>query len=304
MSEPDPRHSRPSTRRRLGLALCSLGLFLTAGCGSITFGVSQRIDPRGGDLAVGKPSLAPTRYTQRIAPYVFFSDFDLKLEKGLLDQVTQSRDRISKQLHLPVSNTITQVYLFEDKERFAAYLRQNHGGLPDRRALFIAQERPLTGREDLLVFTYRTDRLVQDLRHELTHALLRSVLGNVPLWLDEGLAEYFELSPERDGFNGEHLRLLMRPATGVFRPDLARLEGLKDLRDMQPAEYREAWAWVHLMLHGKPEARKALLTYLHQLKDIPGPGPLTPRLTEVYPQLSEALLLHLASLDPESATLR
>ena len=40
------------------------------------------------------------------------------------------------------------------------------------------------------------DHLRTDLRHELTHALLHGVLKDVPLWLDEGLAGFFELPPD------------------------------------------------------------------------------------------------------------
>ena len=62
------------------------------------------------------------------------------------------------------------------------------------------------GPRDLLVYTFWSDHLRQDLRHELTHALLNGVTKEVPLWLDEGLAEYYELPPERDGMNAGHLQ--------------------------------------------------------------------------------------------------
>ena len=40
---------------------------------------------------------------------------------------------------------------------------------------------------------YRNPEFGNDLRHECTHALLHAVLPAVPLWLDEGLAKYFEV---------------------------------------------------------------------------------------------------------------
>jgi hypothetical protein len=70
---------------------------------------------------------------------------------------------------------------------------------------------------------------------------------------------------------------------------------------MMLAEYREAWAWVHLLLHGKPEGRKVLLTYLQELRETQNPGPLGPRLAAVYPDPAAALLQHLERLDTESA---
>lgn len=283
---------------RFALGAASLALFLVIGCRSLDFGIgsSPRITPQG-DLSTTTQATAPKDFVERVAPYVFFSDFDLKKEKGLLDDLTQLRDRVGKQLQLPLSTAIIQVYLFSDRERYVAHLKQKNSTLPtSRRALFIAEGRgPL--RKDLLVFTYKTNRLVQDLRHELTHALLHSVLLQVPLWLDEGLAEYFELPPDLKGVNADHLRLLLHEANGPVKPDLARLETLTEVPQMQPAEYREAWGWVHLMLHGKPEARKVLLAYLAANKETKTPGQLGPRLAEVYPALNEAYLSHLAEVE-------
>jgi hypothetical protein len=292
-------------RRRLlrfGLGALSMALFFTVGCRSLDLGFNnntQRIDPRG-DLNAMPQSAAPTNFNHRVAPYVFFSDFDLTKEKGLLEDLSQLRDQLGKQLALPLSSAVVQVYVFDNQERYTAYLKQKDATLPTgRRALFLRQQGRLGGREDRLVYTYRTDRLHQDLRHELTHALLHSVCLDVPIWLDEGLAEYFELAPERKGINADHLRLLLHEMSGPVRPELARLETLKEVQQMQPAEYREAWAWVHLMLHGKPEGRKVLLAYLHHLKETKTPGPIGPRLAEVYPQLDEAFQQHLWQLDAE-----
>ena len=130
--------------------------------------------------------------------------------------------------------------------------------------------------------------------HELTHALLHSVLKDVPLWLDEGLAGYFELPPENGGVNAQHLEQLAR---GPFKPDLARLERLTDVAEMQKPEYREAWAWVHLMLRGRPEAKPVLLAYLQQLRANPSPGALRPRLAQALAAPEEALVRHVGQVD-------
>jgi hypothetical protein len=67
---------------------------------------------------------------------------------------------------------------------------------------------------------------------------------------------------------------------------------------MSQAEYREAWAWVHLMLRSQPEARRVLLGYLQELRTNANPGPLQPRLAAVYPSPEEALVKHVGHLDP------
>ena len=72
------------------------------------------------------------------------------------------------------------------------------------------------------------DRLEEDLRHEATHALLHVAVGDLPLWLDEGLAEYFEVHrrPSRPATPSTSPGCPRTSATG-WTPDLARLETLE-----------------------------------------------------------------------------
>jgi hypothetical protein len=130
--------------------------------------------------------------------------------------------------------------------------------------------------------------------------VLHSVLKDVPLWLDEGLAEYFELPADNQGVNPAHVEQLRRGSASGARPNLPRLESLSQVKDMTPAEYRESWAWVHLMLRGSPETKRVLLDYVQQLRTNPNPGPLQPRLVAVVANLNDLLEAHLARL--ESAT--
>ena len=116
----------------------------------------------------------------------------------------------------------------------------------------------------------------------------------VPLWLDEGLAEYFEVPTGQSGINPKHLEPLRKP--GV-RFDMDRLERLEEVHQMTPAEYRESWAWVHLMMRSNPQAKQALLSYLQDLRINPNPGPLRPRLTPAFVSLDGAVQSHLADLE-------
>lgn len=266
---------------------------LLASCHSLHF-----TDP-GADKASKDQQVptAPTKYQLRVSQYVFCSDFELKRDQPIFLELAGLRDQVYARLQLPGSNTVVTVYLFEDRERYERFMRARYPDLPKRRAFFVAQPRGAGGAEDLLVYTYWGDRVQQDLRHELTHALLHSVLKDVPLWLDEGIAEYFELPPDRHGINSAHLDQLCRGASGPARPDLARLEQLSQVQQMAPAEYRESWAWVHLMLDSQPEAKSVLVSYLQQLRTTATPGPLRPRLAAIYPVPEDALAKHLAQVD-------
>lgn len=204
------------------------------------------------------------------------------------------------ELGLPPSPGIVQVFLFDTQDRYERYMKAKYRNLPSRRAYFIAEPRP-GGADELKIFTWMGETLATDLRHELTHALLRGVLKDVPLWLDEGLAGYFELPPRNAGVNPLHLDALRRPE---FRPDLARLEKFGHVAQMEKPEYREAWAWVHLMLRSTPEAKTVLHEYLQALRTDAAPGPLLPRLRDALADPDRALADHLAALDAPRARSR
>lgn len=277
-------------------------LRLLAGCVALTLGCNSfqlhpaadrtdrivKADKDGAPQPPGKRSL-------RISQFVFLSDFELKQDLPIFRDLSNLREQVYKELQLPPSNTVVQVYVFEDRERYENYMRARYPELPKRRAFFVAQPRSVGGVEDLLVYTYWGERIREDLRHELTHALLHSVLKDVPLWLDEGLAEYFEVGTEAQGINQQHLDQIRRGPP--FQPDLVRLEQLSQVQQMSPNEYREAWAWVHLMLRDRPEAKTALVKYLHQLRTNPTPGSLQPRLAEVFGDPVAMLDGHLAQVE-------
>jgi hypothetical protein len=275
-------------------------LFITTICLSLPIGCNTfRLMPQTKDEKADKdPALVlPGKHSQRISQYVFLYDFELKKEVPLFQELADLREQVYKELELPAaSNTLVQVYLFEDKDRYERFMHAKYPDLPKRRAFFVAQPRTVGGVEDLLVYTYWGDRIRQDLRHELTHALLHCVLKDVPLWLDEGLAEYYELPPDKQGTNESHLEQIRRGIGGSFKPDLSRLENLTEVQQMTPAEYRESWAWVHMMLRDSPEAKAVLLAYLQQLRTNKKPGSLEPKLVEVFPELGDALDKHLASI--------
>jgi hypothetical protein len=237
---------------------------------------------------------APSKHQFRVGQFVFCSDFEIQRSLPLFKELAQMREQVYKDLKLPASDREVFVYLFEDQERYEQYMQAKHPDLPKRRAFFLAQPRRLGGTEDLLVFTYWGNRIHQDLRHELTHALLHSVLKDVPLWLDEGLAEYYETPPGWNGANAQHVENLLAAPPSL---NLERLEQLQDVQQMTPTEYREAWAWVHLMLHSSPSARQVLVAYLQELRANPQPGPLRPRLTTAFLTPEQALRDHLVDID-------
>jgi hypothetical protein len=273
-------------------------LALTLGCNS--FGLNFFTRDKN-EKVVAEPHVQapapPGRHSFRIPPYVFLSDFEIDRDKPLFQELARLADQVYGELRLTPSRSVVQVYLFENKERYDEYMHAVYPKLPARRAFFIQEQRALGGSDDLMVFTSWGDRIQQDLRHELTHALLHGVIRDVPLWLDEGLAEYFELPPADRGVNASHLETLRRDLGITYQPDLERLERMKDVNEMKSPEYREAWLWTHLMMKSRPEAKTVLLTYLQELRTKGNPGPLAPRLSAIYPNLNEEFKKHLNRID-------
>jgi hypothetical protein len=307
----DFMHSRPPHHRarfrRVGPG-CVLAIALLAGCNTLKLN-NASVPPaestardKADHPGTGIPAATlPSKYSVRASQFYFFADFKLDADDPLFRELGDLREQVYRELQLPSANTLIQVYLFEDRDRYDRFMKAGYPDLPRRRAFFVAQPRAVGGTDELLVYTFKGDRIRQDLRHELTHALLHSVLKDVPLWLDEGLAEFFELPPGSDGLNAQHLEQLRK---GQFVPNLTRLERMHQVVDMSPAEYREAWAWVHLMLRGPADGKGALLAYLQQLRVTASPGPLQPRLTAALPGLTDALESHLGQLARVQAAMR
>jgi hypothetical protein len=287
---------RDERSRWIGIA-AACALLALAGCETFR-GQAEDLPPAA---TITPPALPGKSGAQRVSQFVFYSDTPLKSNAPLLEELSQLREQLFRELQLPPTNSVVQVYLFDDQEHYEKYMRYRYPELPKRRAFFVSHPSTPGGPRELLVFTYWGDHLRQDLRHELTHALLNSVLREVPLWLDEGLAEFFELPPERDGLNSLHVDALLRSG---LAPDLAGLERLDQVQQMGRAQYQESWGWVHLMLRSTPRARGVLLSYLQHLREPTPAGSIVPALRQVYSSPGDALAVHLAALDAPAATIR
>ncbi len=291
--------NRAGSRAATVLALAAALLILPSGCESLPSPRPAEPVVRSAEPALPAPAVPtlPGKHATRRGCCVFYHDFEIDRDNPLFAEPEILPEEVYGELRLPEGNAVVQVFLFDTQARYERYMFDEQFGRyrkqPVRRAYFFAEPR-IGGGDELKIFTWMGDHLRTDLRHELTHALLNGVLKHVPLWLDEGLAGYFELPPNHSGVNPQHLDTLRRSA---FQPDLARLEKLDQVKQMEKPEYREAWAWVHYMLQGNPAARKVLLDYLQALRTNPNPGPLLPKLQAAVPDLDQALAQHLADLE-------
>jgi hypothetical protein len=235
--------------------------------------------------------LAPAKHSVRSERLLVQSDFKLPKDHELITDLIRLRGHVSGHLQLPEQQKEVVVYLFTSELEYTRYLDATYPGLPKRRAYFVGTPR------ELAVYTYWGERIQEDLRHEYTHGLLHACLKEVPLWLDEGLAEYFEvIGPEPGRINVDYAQNLTTLLGNGWRPDLKRLERLDKFEQMQRIDYQEAWAWVHFMLHSSPDTREILISYLTDLQTEPNPLPLSVRLEQNGLRVEDRFLNYIATL--------
>lgn len=268
-----------------------------------------------GCATLQRPVELPSADTAARGPFTVFSAAPLANRQELLEELDRLQSDIETTLPLvgrlgreprqvvaetavagALPNAAQQIliYIFAEPQSYRLYMSAHYPTLPHRRAYFIRNG------DRLAVYTCFSDRVLEDLRHELTHAVLSARVGTLPLWLDEGLAEYFEVP---GGFNAPHAAALAEELDHGWKPDLARLEALDEVADMDQQDYREAWAWVHMLLTRGGTVRQALVDYLMSLHNGDQPTPFNLKLAAALPEHGRELVKHLQETGTATAVL-
>ena len=91
------------------------------GCHSLKFNNTPTSDKP--EAKTESEAVAPSKFSFRIAPYVFLSDFDVPHNQPLFRELAGMRDEIYKELQLPPGNAVIQVYLFEDHAHYQRFMQ-------------------------------------------------------------------------------------------------------------------------------------------------------------------------------------
>lgn len=235
-------------------------LAITASCRGLPFGKrAPAVDPLATD--------APLHQLR------FDCDFRLPESFAPVEELQKERDVIYSTLSLPPSEEPIYVHLFRNEESYQEHLQRKFPMVPNRRAFFVEVDGMLH------VYAQMSDRWPEDLRHEVGHGYLHASVPAIPLWIDEGLAEYFEVPTNFGGFNRPHVSLLADLIEhNDWKPNLKALEVLDSAGEMQQQHYAEAWAWAYFFLNTTPERRELLTAYLAELRDEGKAAPISERL--------------------------
>jgi hypothetical protein len=219
-------------------------------------------------------------------PFRCHADFSLADQGPLLEEMAGLQQDLVAILGARESREPVHLFLFQTRATYQAYLKQYFPKVPYRRALYMKARGPG------MVFAWQGQDFDIDVRHESTHALMHAWLPSVPLWLDEGLAEYFEVPRGERADKNAHLEMVRALVSMGQLPRLEELEAIETLDDLGREEYRDAWAWVHFLLHGPREGRDELLRYLGELETGGDPGKLSDRLRRRIPDLNRRVAEH------------
>jgi hypothetical protein len=223
--------------------------------------------------------------TRSVGPFVCQATFPLAECDPILVELPELQRELTRTLGIPPARQPIDIHLFANEAEHQAYIERHFPHVPYRRALFV-QEGDYAG-----VYAYCHPELAIDIRHECTHALLHGVLHDLPLWLDEGLAEYFEVPPSQRAFDHPHFDALRWNMRLGMIMTVESLEQRAELAEMSAFDYRYSWAWVHFLLHG-PEGAHRTLVNLANLQNGSSPGRLSARLSTAVPNSPEKMVQH------------
>ncbi|MBQ7109884.1 MAG: hypothetical protein IJO06_01575 [Thermoguttaceae bacterium] len=203
-------------------------------------------------------------YSVALGKVVCESNFPLEETAGLQAEIVRLQNDLVGYLGVPESTEKISLCLFRDRTSYIAFICEYFPGAPtDRPALYVKEP----GKPGVLMVR-RDEKMILNVRHEMVHAYLNAALRNVPIWIDEGLAKYFETPPGERGFSNPFLEKVESDATSFFAspPSLSRLERLTRVDQMRIREYRESWAWTHFLIHYSPDTQRVLALYLRSLQ--------------------------------------
>ena len=222
---------------------------------------------------------------------VIYADFVLPRRHRLINELVALRGDLASKLQLPMSDELIHVYLFETARDYREFMAKNYPGFLNRRAFFVKTDTTLA------VYAFWGDRVAEDLRHEVAHGYLHSVVPHLPLWLDEGLAEYFEVRRGMRGVNRGHADLLLGEYNiDRWTPDIRRLEKLRDAAELTQMDYAESWLWAHLLMETTPERLEIIQKHVAQLKNSGDTRTISDVLDEQDSSIDRTLIQHLKSI--------
>ncbi|HET9211298.1 MAG TPA: tetratricopeptide repeat protein [Thermoanaerobaculia bacterium] len=206
------------------------------------------------------------------ANFTLFSEVGERKTREIGEDLERLRDALSQlSPGLTLSSPIpTNIYVFRSASSFQPYQRIYNGKPLDSGGYFLGQQ--LANYVAINGDQHGDERGI--IYHEYLHYLLHNNFETLPLWLNEGLAEYYSTfqSDRNEARIGQPVRehvFWLRQHTFIPLSTLfAVTEKSPEYNetDRRGGFYAESWALVHYMISGNPERRRQASEYLRLLQ--------------------------------------
>jgi tetratricopeptide (TPR) repeat protein len=218
-------------------------------------------------LAIEPPREKERWTTLAIDELTVYSSADDATTRDVASDLVRLRGALGVVTKLKVRSPLpTRVYIFGDRRSFDQYCDAAIGRSDNLSGVFLSDR---DGNHVLIAGSSKgVDRIVF---HELTHYFLRNTVSSqVPLWINEGLAEFYStFSARKDTVSvglpvAEHLAWLHQQSLIPLKDLFAITHDSKEYHEgnRQGVFYAESWALVHYLMIGNPARRDQLGTYV------------------------------------------
>ena len=224
--------------------------------------------------ATARAAAAPSRWTRLRTPtFTLLGEQGDKPLRRVAERMEQFREvfgRVFPSTRQAMPAPIV-VHVFGSTKAYQPFMPLFNGKRVDVGGYF----QPADGAYYITLSTEAGEYAYPVIFHEYVHLLVGTALADVPIWFNEGLAEYYstyQMSGERQALLGrvkeEHvydLRERFIPLTELLAVDHS--SPLYNEGDRRGVFYAESWALVHYLLIGNPKRKGQLTTYLEKSAD-------------------------------------
>ncbi len=222
------------------------------------------------------PCQAAAKWTQvKTEHFLFIGDASERQIRQVAQRLEQFREVMSRVLPAAsvASRQPTIVFVFQSDRSLSPYTPRFEGRSIDLGGYFLARN----DANYVALNAEREQSAFGIIFHEYAHFLVRNTAGDVPLWVNEGLAGVYETFEEQDGGRGavigaphrERLALL-RASTLMPLAELMAVDHNSSVYNEGSRRglfYAQSWALMHYLMLGNQHRTSQWRVYLAQVKD-------------------------------------
>jgi hypothetical protein len=186
----------------------------------------------------------------------FHGDRPLGEAKQWAEHLEELAGRMEKELELVGADEPIAVMVLANQQILDRYLKRYFPEVGGRRSIFLRHQ------DRSQVFVCRHPGLVEDLRHEVCHALLHLSIPNLPVWIDEGIAEYYEVQESSEALHPVHGSRIAWLVRLGHAPSLKAMERDSFDPGSSSGSYGDAWGWIHFLMTHSEASRRVLVDHL------------------------------------------